>query len=321
MSETAVQSARIDPSENLDAWLDKKIARDAEPEAETGQSDAPDSPAQPTVTDSVQSAQPDWREQVLPEDVPHGFFRGKKVGDLFESYTHAERAKQDAERQRNEIQRELEQLRREREAEAAARRVLTEQQPAAQAPTTDEIEAAWFENPARAKALLMQQAEERARNAVREELGRAQEANQAEQRVQYAQQAAAHAVQRVADAYGIDEQAAQRRVMGTFALMSAHEQANNDPSVWLNPEAYLYFAEQISGGPPPPASYPAPTPAPELPDPPGSKRSAPPASRVSQPSALRAETEDAYRALAAVVGADPDRVIARRTARRGGSRV
>lgn len=315
MSEHAVQPTRIDPIENLDRWLDDRIGRDAEPGAETGQSNAPDSPAEPTVAQAPEEgtqpeaqAEPDWYDAGLVAN--HGFLKGRKGPEVEKAFRHAEATKQQAEREAAELRRQLDQMRMAQEAEAAARRVMSEQRPAAQAPTVDEIESAWFENPAKAKALLMQQAEERARNAMREELTMAQEAAQAQQRQMSARSAAAQAVQWVADTYGVDESIAQARVMGTFTHLAAHVDQSGDDSVWQNPNAYAYYVRQLVGDPAP-AQVPT-VPVPDFPDPPGSKRpSSAPARKAATGSPLRAEFEDAARSIAAAIGNDPDKVAAR----------
>lgn len=326
MSEPEVQKSEgINLLDNPAEWLDAK-ARDAEPEEPTGQSEPPASPAEPTVAEPDVAAQPagvNWREVVLPDDVPHGFFKGKKVEVLFESYTHAEKAKQEAERQRNEALRELDQLRREREAEAAVRRV-TGVQPQANEPQGDpldaEIQAAWFEDPAKARRLMQEQNAREAQRIAQEEWQRAEYSRQEAYRQRAAQDAANAAVQRVAQMYGVSEEQAKARVMGAFTPMAAHVQSSNDPDVWLNPDAYINTVRWMVGDPTPQAAPTIPTtPVPELSDPPGSKRPTPTtAPRGSEASPLSREAEQTYRALAEATGIDPKDFIARMA--RGGSR-
>lgn len=322
MSETEAQaSARISPADNLDGWLSERT-RDAEPEAPTGQESVAASPAEPTVAEPDASAQPavDWREVVLPEDVPHGFFRGKKVGDLFESYKHAETAKQQAERERNELRQRLEALERERETEAVVRRVTgIGTQPAApqQDPRDAEIDKLWFENPAEARRLLNEKWAEDARRVAKEEFANVREAEAVEQQTYAAQNAAREAVEKVAKDYGIAPEQAQARVMGAFSLLAAHATETGDNSIWTVPENYLRAVRMIAGDPtpaiqPPVVAIPAPS---RLSDPPGSKRAAT-ASRVPEPSPLAAEEEAVRREVARIAGVDPSRLIKREQQRR-----
>lgn len=327
MSEPEVQTEeRINPIDNLSGWLDANT-RDAEPEEPTGQSEPPASPAEPTVAEPEAAAQPaavNWREVVLPDDVPHGFFKGKKVEVLLESYTHAERAKQEAERQRNEALKELEQLRREREAEAAVRRV-TGVQPVANEPQADpldaEIQAAWFEDPNKAQRLMQQKFASEAQRIAQEESQRAEMTRQEASRQRAATEAANAAVQRVAEMYGVSEEQAKARVMGAFTPMAAHVQTTNDADIWLNPDSYINTVRWMVGDPIPAAAPTIPTvPVPELSNPPGSKRPASaPTTHASEPNAISREEEQVRRRLAKEFNLDPQGLINRAVAR-GGSR-
>jgi hypothetical protein len=319
LSEPEIQTEeRINPIDNLSGWLDAK-ERDAGPEEQTGQSAEPASPAEPTVAEAPVATQPavDWREVVIGDDVDHGFFKGKKVSEAIESYKHAERAKQEAERQRNETLKELETIRREREAEAAVRRVTgTQPQPE---PTVS-AEDLWFENPKEAARLIREQALAEARQASAEVIQAERAQQQYEQRQRAMFDTAHNAVTEVEKRYGLDRQRAEAVVAGTFSYLGMQESQTNDPSVWLNPENYLAVVRQMIGDPAPrtaPPTIPT-TPVPELSDPPGSKRPAAVQQRSPEHPALTREEEQTRRALAKQFGLDPQRLIDRAANRTGG---
>lgn len=285
--------------ENLSKWLEE---RDAKDRAETPEPEAqPETPAVP-----AQVAQPvtDWREVVLPEDVDHGFFRGKKVPDVLKAYEHSERAKQQAERERNELKAEL-------DRERAARQ--SPSKPAEEAP---EISRQWFENPDAVYARIEARAAEIAEAKVQEHW----ETKTREQKI--------------ADTYD----------KGGKAYDVARETLNVDPVKWnlqaplvllhlTNPDSPLYgdgqgimSAERMTNaykelfGDPTPAPALAVKPAaPEPPPPPGAKRAAATTSAPDNTSPLSDEDRRARQEIARITGLDANKLIKRgeKGARRG----
>jgi hypothetical protein len=312
VAETVVQTEEgLDPSTNRPGWLDAYEKRDAGKATSTGQSDTEAPPAEPTVAESPSEPQaPSWREIQLGDDVPNDFFKGKKVGDVFDSYGHAVKAKQEAERERNELRRRIEAIEREREADAAARRALQEQQRVPAPSPESELEKVFFENPTKAAEIIEERATQKA-------LQRFQEAEAQRQAVAYRDTAFSsgqRAVEAVQQMYDVDRTQAELMVMQGFTRLAD----TGDPNAWVNHESYVGAVRELYGDPQPIAAPASPNvpPQPELSDPPGVKRAAPAPRTASQPSPLSREEEETRRALWASMGLDPQAGVERARQRR-----
>jgi hypothetical protein len=300
-------SAVIDPSENLTGWLEARKARDAGAEEQTGQSEQPATPAEPTVAVPDLQNQPaavDWREFVLPEDVPHGFFKGKKLPEVFESISHAERAKQAAERERNEYRRELEALKAERAAPP---------KPSQPDPRTI-IAESFYEDPGAVANQIAELARQEARQIFTEEQTRLNEQTAVRQTFDAGKAAMESVAAKTASEYGWNPQAAEMNVVATFPfLRNLLEQGYTD--AFTNPEHAERIIRQMHGDPRPAAPTIQAPPVPQLPDPPGSGRNAARQPNVKE-SALRDEDAKTYEAVAKLVGLDSDRFKKRGAASR-----
>lgn len=321
MADIEVQEERIDPVENLSGWMDAKASkfRDAGPEEQTGESEAPASPAEPTVAQEPAPAPeaqavPDWYESGLV--TKHGFLKGRPGPEVEKAFYHAETAKQKAEREAAELRQQMEQMRRDREAEQAVKRVM--QTPEPKADPDAEIDRLWFENPAEARRRIAQEAIESARKVTHEELSRIEASRYEAERTAQAQSAANAAVDWVAKEYGVDPETAAMKLAGTFVHITTHVAETGDDSVWRDPNTYASVFRRLYGDPQSarPIEVP-PSPAP-LSDPPGSKRPAASPTRPSEPgSLLTREQEEARKAFARIGGVDPKRLIERAKARGG----
>jgi hypothetical protein len=315
-------SVKVDPTENLDAWFKSRDAG-TEPAKET-------TPAEPTVAEPAAAAQPvNWRDATLPEDLDHGFFRGKKVGVLYDSYKHAETAKQKAERERAEAQRELETLRREREAETAARKVLAERSPVQpdEDPRYSKVNELWFADPLGAQKLLLEINEERA-SRIADEKVNAFKQETAKERWQNEVRTAAHKADEDArNALGIDpDMWNKQKVALYFHLYNEKSEHYGDGWNAFRPEYIVNLYKSTWGDP---AQFskrgeaaPAPVavkPIPELPTPPGAKQPGKVAT-IDAPSPLARETRDALERFASIGGVDPKRLAERRERRQGEKR-
>jgi hypothetical protein len=285
----------IESIENLIDRIDAKH-RDAEAEEPTGQSDTPAAPAEPNVAVAEPQSQPaaDWREFVLPDDVPHGFFKGKKLPQVFESISHAERAKQEAERERNEYKRQLEELQRAQAPQAS------QHDPKAR------IAEHFYEDPAQ----VADGFEELASRVYeqRRAVERQQEAET--ERVTTSHRALTAVAEQVMKDYGWDAQRAERAVVSTMPHLKAMYERDGVSDAWTNPNYAYNIVREIVGAPQPATPAIQAPPVPELSDPPGSGR---PASAVPnvKPSALSTERAKAYEAVAKIAGLDPERLKAR----------
>jgi hypothetical protein len=322
-NETEEKGASFDA--NLNSAVEEAVSRKrAEVSVGAAEAEPAEAPATETAPQETPAAQPNWREVVLDGVEEYAFFNGKKVQDVIASYKHAETKLQEDAREKAELRRQLEQIQREREAEAAVKRVIGTTQPEPQKDDRDaKIDSLWFENPAEARRLLAERASEDARRVAQEELARAREAQEAQQRSQDAISAKDSAASQIAEMYRITTEEAQRRLLGASGLMMRHVQETGDTSIFLVPDNYVSAVKFAFGEPTTAQSAPAPTPAPlTVPDPPGTKRPAATNSRrPSEPSPLTAEKEDIIRELSRVTGADPDRAVKRAAARTGGARA
>lgn len=214
-----------------------------------------------------------WREVIL-DDVDHGFFKGKPAKELYESYRHSESAKQKAERERNEALAELQQERMARAAADAVRSAMpqpaVQPEPPKEDPRDAEIEANWFENPAKAKQLLLEKTREEQKQVAAEEFKRLYGAEKAEEESanfqRAANQAASVAISRVMSDLNLSQEDAQMAVAATFVYVKQHEK--DIPDVWTNPDAYVYYVNRLRSaysGAKPPVAEPAPTPEPAAP--------------------------------------------------------
>jgi hypothetical protein len=305
--------------ENPMEWLDKRLDAKESPASET--------PAEPTVAEPAAVPQPvsDWKDVVLPDDVDHGFFRGKKVGDLYQSYRHVETAKQKAESERNELKQRLDKLEREREAEAAVYRVQQAQAPRQSQPGEDprwaEVDNNWFTDNVKARKI---QAELIAEQAAQIADQRFQQYRQEAEQVEYKR----NVLRQGEEAYdtartklNLDTKTWNLRAPAVMLqLTDQNSPYYGDGFNVFRPEAYLQvyrdiYGEAVQSAPPVVVK-----PTPELPPPPGSKRPTP----VSQPdntiSPLTRERADAVERFAMIGGVDPKRLAERTAKRLGGNR-
>ena len=305
--------------ENPMEWLDKRLDAKESPASETS--------AEPTVAEpaAVPQPVPDWKDVVLPDDVDHGFFRGKKVGDLYQSYRHVETAKQKAESERNDLKQRLEKIEREREAEAAVYRVQQAQAPRSSQPGEDprwaEVDNLWFTDNARARKLMSElNAEQAAQIADQKFQQYRQEAEQVEYKRNVLRQGE-EAYDAARTKLNLDTKTWNLRAPAVMLqLTDQNSPYYGDGFNVFRPEAYLQVYRDIYGGsvqsmPPVVVKQ-----TPELPPPPGSKRPTP----VSQPdnaiSPLGRERLDAVERFAAIGGVDPKRLAERTAKRIGGNR-
>lgn len=298
----------VDPTENLDKWLGERSERDAEPEAPTGQSNAPDSPAEPTVAEpqappATEVSTEPWWETGLAE-AGHGFLKNRKGPEVEKAFRHVETAKQAAERRAALLEQQLEQVRRDREAEAAVLRVQNAQQPQAEKPTPEaELEALFWTD----QAEYTRRVREMAKQDALQEWNAAASARESEHRQQVSVSAGKQAVDQIASEYGVDAATAARMVMSTFT----HLAASDDLDVWTKADSYVDQVRWLHPRTTPAAPIVAP-PVPELPNPPGSKRPATTTPRTPElRSAMSSEEEAMRREIARIADVDPDRYIKR----------
>ena len=296
-----VSTEGSDPSENLSGWLEK---RDAGPEPATP------APAQPT----------DWKEATIPEDVDHGFFKGKKVGVLYESYKHSENAKQAAERERNELRAENEKLRREREADDAARRVHTAQQPRQPDPDPDaEIEQILLQNPKEGIRAITERAHRDAERLIDERWQQREAEREQRQGIARVYEVGGKAYDEAFAELSKADPNLTRELFNDRAPALMHHFTNptsryyGDGDNLLRKEAYLDLWPKLYGT----SQQVVVKAATEPPMPPGAKRPGS-AAKPSEPTTpIDRDDRAARRMLAEVAGIDPDKFIARGEKRRG----
>lgn len=303
------------PADNPRGWIKARIERDAEPTSSTGQSDTQASPAQPNVAESPAPVQPtSWRDTVIGDDVDHGFFKGKKVADAIESYKHAERAKQDAERRANDLQRQLESERIERQAELAARKVAAEQQrkPEVAPDPYAEIERDWFENPKAAAAKLREQTLAEAQRLYDEREKATREAWESEQRAFQTRQTATEGERvfyAVRDHLGVDAETWERRGIALLSTVTRQgsDYANNGGP--LNPQVLVQAYKDLwPDAPAVQVNVPA-APVAPIATPPGANKPARASMPSNAPSPLSAEKRALAQKLANAGGFDPQVLI------------
>jgi hypothetical protein len=311
------ETGSINPIENLSGWLEAQT-RDAEPTTSTGQGVTEASPAEPTVAVPVTPAQPaSVLEAVLPEDFEHGFFRNKPVSALYTSYTHAERAKQEAEKKANELERRLAAIEQERQIEATTRRVLAEQTapPAVADDPFAEIEREWFENPRGAATKLREQTLAEAKQAAAEEAARVRDETRRESEQHQIVAAGRNAYDAARTALNLDEATWQKRAKAV--LVELTDEASpyyGDGHNLFRPDAYVAVYRDMFGDPAPPSMPPLAA-VPAVADPPGSKRPAAAVTSSQPTSALAEEQVEAWTALARAAGTDPKVFIAKMSRR------
>jgi len=273
---------KVSPLANLDEWLNDPKNTKPAADAKAEPAAAPESSSTP----QPQTSQPSWRDQVIGDDAENEFFRGKKVGDLFTSYDHAQRAMRDALTEKNELKRQLE-IR--QAADAAVQQSIAAAQPKPPAPADPreaEIDEVWFSDPARARFLQQQIFEEKARTLAAEEARRIHEqATSENQRTQLLQagyaaweQARTH-LQIPKEEWDGNADALMYVTSTKFAAQGGPLDARNVVAAWnlLHPQAPASV----------PATPPTPVPAvPQQPKPPGSGRPA----AAAQPATPRVST-------------------------------
>lgn len=319
-AETSVGSA-INPADNPSEWIEARIKRDAEPTSSTGQSDTQASPAQPTVAASPETVQPtSWRDTVIGDDVDHGFFKGKKVADAIESYKHAERAKQEAERRANDLQRQLEAERIERQTELVARKVIAEQQQRSAEPKRDpllaEIEQNWFENPARAMELIEQRAAAQQRQIAAEEASRIRQETEKQAQERYVATTGEQAFYAARDFLKVDPETWDKRGVALLSTVTRQGSKYAEAGGPLNPNVMVQAYKDLFGEPVQAENAYVAAPAQPIATPPGSNKPARAAMPNSAPtSPLAQEERIAYELAAKSAGLDVDRFIKRRERR------
>lgn len=299
MADTETTPKESGLTDNPTAWFEKKDAERTEKTDAPGEDakvSKPASPAEPTVAEPKAEPQPpSWKDIVIGDDVDHGFFRGKKVPQVIESYRFAEKAKQDAERRAAELERQL----------AQAQQAQRPPEPSGD----PEINRLWFENPEAAYKKVQEQA---AATAAQVADARFQE-NWATQTRN----------QQIADTF---EQ-------GSRAYEAAQRELNVAPEMWklrsplvllhlTNPDSPYYgdghgikrSADMVNtykalfGDPQPVVVA---KPAPEPPPPPGAKKPAVTAPSADHTSPLSREASRAAKTFAENFGLDPERFAAR----------
>lgn len=296
----ATPKESVNLTDNPSAWFDKKDAErtdKTDAPSEGAKVDSAASPAEPTVADPKPETQPapSWKDTVIGDDVDHGFFRGKKVPQVIESYRHAELAKQNAERKAAELERQLAQM----------------QQAQKPAPSVDpEINRLWFENPEAAYRML-------------EERAKAEAARVADERFQQNWEVQSR-----------NQQIAHTFEEGSKAYDAARAELKLDPDTWndrapavllhlTNPQSRYYgdgngimrSADMVKvhnalfGVPQAPVVVA--TPAPEPPSPPGAKKPAVSAPSADKASPLTREASRAAKTFAENFGLDPEKFAAR----------
>jgi len=289
--------------DNPGEWIASRVNKEDEETPETTEVAATE-PAQPQEPAEAKPAEPPapeapkpgaWRDVVL-DDVDHGFFKGKKASDLYESYRHSEAAMQKATTERNELQRRLAAL------EAQQQQKPPEpQRPVQTEKPQDELEALVFDDPKRFVEEVERRAEEKARAVFNTEYQNRTQQSQWENLQDGARQANYYAFQEVQRAYKVSEEQALRLVRATWPEMSEYEKQYG-PAIWANAGNYLGLIARIAG--PPPSDEPAETvpaaPAttqienPPIPNPPGNRK---PAAIATQPTRTASPLNEDDRAV------------------------
>lgn len=274
------------PADNLSAWVDKKdaeiasrtVAVESEPEK-------PATPAEPTVAPVAVPTQPSWKDVVIGDDVDHGFFKGKAVPQVIESYKHAERAKQEAERRAAELQKELDALRK------------------PDAPKTIEPNL-WFENAEEAQKRI----DERVARVAEEKIQAFIQKTQAEQQTARAFETGGKAYDAAREALNLDAQTWNLRAPAVMLhLTDPNSPFYGDGNGLFDHNQYVKVAKALW----PEAAPVAVKPVVEPPPPPGAKRPAPASVNTSSASPLKREQADAYREISSIAGLNPDNMLAR----------
>jgi hypothetical protein len=272
--EAVTEQGSVSPTENLDRWLADKteaLRADAEPEAQPA--------AEPVVEETPdEEVKTSWRDARL-DDVDHGFLKGRTAGELYESYRHSELAKQTAERERAELRRQLDQI---QQAQVQREAIPNPEND----PRIAKYNELYLVDPTAAVQVLRESWREDAREVARHEMHQQAQSQAWNNTLQTATQASYQAMTALAERYGLSEEEAAMKLKATWPTLKEAEQQYGN-GVWLNPNNYLQVAERLYGKPH--AQAEVSVPAPEIPNPPGSRRPA----------------------LAEAVGIDADRFVAR----------
>lgn len=312
---TQKESAKINPADNLDGWLNERL--DAKGAVESD-------PAQPT-TETVAQAPPqpviDWREVVLPDDVDHGFFRGKKVPQVIDSYRNAEARLKQKEQESADLRRQLDGLQRQREAEDAARKVQQQQQ--APTPSPDaEIERLWFDNPKEAAARVREQAIAESRAITQQEVQKARQEAQAESYQTRVYEAGTRASDAARRTLNLDE--ATWKLRGKAVYLELTDQRSDyfgDGQNLFRPEEIVKTYKALWGEPAKADATPIVVKqAPEPPNPPGTKKPASQAADSPGASPLSAERQRAIKTIASIGRVDPKLIEKRQADRKQGEK-
>jgi hypothetical protein len=289
---------RIDPTANLQGWLDKHTQEaSAEPDA---QPEPVAEPATEVTPEPEVTTQPvNWREAVIEgDDVGYGFFKGKKVPEVIKSYTSLLADYQAKAARLAQFEREQELA---RQAQAAP--------PAASQPDyAATIENKLYEDPRVIATSVVELARAEARQEFAEQARRAA----AQQEVITAKTGHEQLVTYVAEQYGMEPRRAAKIVIGTYPQLKQMYEAQGVVDAFTNPNHAWNEVREMLGDPRPavaPVAIQAP-PVPQLSDPPGSSRpkSTPPNVKASP---LSDEVSKTYEAVAKIAGLDPDRMKAR----------
>ncbi len=290
---TATPVERPDPA-NLTAWLADRDTR--------ARAEAPAEPPAPAAV-TPPAAQPvnDWREAVIDgDDVEYGFFRGKKVPDVINSYRSLYGDYQTKSVRLAELERENAGLKHPPKPEAPS-------QPDHLAIITDKF----YEDPAMVATQIEELATQKAREIYKQEREGERATQAAEQQWNSGVSAATTAAKTAAETYGWSEQDAQKRVVATFPYLK-QLQDKGYADAFTNPTYYDHYVRELFGEPAPKADPVVPPPVPVLSDPPGVKRPAAVTTPVKAVSALDDETSRTYDAVAKLTGLDPAKLKKRR---------
>jgi len=297
---TTEGSARVNPADNIDKWIESRDAKPepaekpepvvAEPEEET--------PAAPPP--AVEPTEGNWWETGLT-DVSHGFLKGRKGPEVEKAFRHVETAKQKAEREREDLRREIDQLRRQQQEPPKVQAA-----PPTQQPTEDEIERNWFDNP----AIARQKIEERARAIADESIAKYEATQEQKKRQQTIISTGSKAYEDARTKLNIDEETWELRSPGVMLhLTNERSPFYGDGHNLMRADAYVDAYKALYGDPtPPPVVV---KPAPEPPNPPGAKKAAAVTDHTPAASPLSAEEREARRVVAEAAGLDVERFIKR----------
>lgn len=293
MAETEPQeSVRIDPTENLAGWLDKRDAEPAENTVAVESEPVPASPAQPTVAEQPPPPQPDWYEAGLA-DVSHGFLKGRKGPEVEKAFRHVETAKQQAERERNELRQRLAQY---------------EAQRAPEAPKGIEPNL-WFENPDEAQRRI----DERIAKVTDEKLNAYIQKTQAEQQTARALDNGGKAYDSAREALNLDAPTFNLRAPAVMLhLTDPNSPFYGDGNGLFDKDRYVEVYRALWPEPVAPVVV-ASVPEPALP--PGSKKAAPMVSTATT-SSLSREEREARKVIAEYTGLDAEKLYKRAENRR-----